>query len=118
MSAPETCACTQPGRIGAADLEAIAAQLLIDAVDVEAALAVAFMGARDATTLVRAFVTPRARAARLIRMAAHQLAEIPDVEGLRLVAVPAIAPEADGEAEPLPARRRGRPPKIKPPLFH
>lgn len=68
--------------IGTADLEAIAAQLLIEAVGADAALSAARAQAFDAGTLARAFVVPRARAAQLVLQAAHQLKAIPDVEGL------------------------------------
>ena len=97
-----------PGRIAARDLLALADQLLVDAIEVEHALRLALLVARDGSGIVRAFVTPRAKAAALLHEAARQLGNVPDLDGAG----------ADAWAPPMPVpaprRRVGRPRKPAP----
>jgi hypothetical protein len=93
-----------PARIAAADLVALADQLLVDAIEVELALRAALLVTDDGRGIGRAFVTPRAKAAQLLHEAAGQLRKIPNLDAAE------IAWQLPDEA-PAPRRRVGRPRK-------
>lgn len=67
--------------IAARDVAALADQLLVDAIEIRDALTRANLA--DQPAIVDAFVTPRAKAGRLLHQAAHLLRQIPDLGGTR-----------------------------------